>query len=153
MPCWLQILQGLLTPVIALIAVYIAFQQYRTAKLKLKMEWYERRIAVYKETRRFISLMANTNDDEIEQAFEFSQAVAEADFIFPPKVREYLNQIKEHARKLNSANRQYKDSTEERPANYNHEAIVDAIDEHSRWFDAQHEVTIKLFKKYLYISA
>jgi hypothetical protein len=55
MPYWLQIAQGLLTPAIALITTYIAWQQWNATKLKMKMERYDRRLKIYQETHKFIS--------------------------------------------------------------------------------------------------
>jgi hypothetical protein len=39
-----QILQGLLTPVVAIVAVYIAWQQWKANERKFKFEQYERRL-------------------------------------------------------------------------------------------------------------
>src|SRR5271170_90498 len=47
MRCFLQVLQGLMTPVIALIAVYIAWQQWRTNADKVKLDKFDRRFPIY----------------------------------------------------------------------------------------------------------
>jgi hypothetical protein len=44
---WVQVLQGLLTPVIGGIALYIAWQQYKGNKFKLVLDRYERRLRIY----------------------------------------------------------------------------------------------------------
>jgi len=46
---------ALLTPLIALIAIYIAFQQHGINKLRLRHELYERRIAVYEAVQKHLS--------------------------------------------------------------------------------------------------
>ena len=50
-----QIMQALLTPLIAIIATYIAYQQWNTNKLKLKLDRYERRLRVYQKIVELVS--------------------------------------------------------------------------------------------------
>ena len=52
-----QILQALLTPLIAIIATYIAYQQWNANKLKLKWEMDERRLRVYQEVKKVLQLI------------------------------------------------------------------------------------------------
>jgi hypothetical protein len=53
----LQILQGLLTPVIAIVALYIAWQQYKVNERKFAFDQYERRLRVYQEVRSVLLLV------------------------------------------------------------------------------------------------
>jgi len=55
---WLEILHGMLVPFIALVTIYIAFQQYKLAKHRFRYESYERRLEVYKTLWRFLSEIA-----------------------------------------------------------------------------------------------
>ena len=87
MPCWLQVAQGLLTPLIAIITTYIAWQQWQATKLKMKMERYERRLKIYQDTHKFISEVIQDVKPQLPQMFGFYSATAEADFIFPPTIR------------------------------------------------------------------
>jgi len=57
--CVITILQGLLTPLIAIITTYIAWQQWKGNQLKLKMERYERRLRVYQEVVKMLKECAN----------------------------------------------------------------------------------------------
>src|SRR5262245_66272538 len=64
----LKILQGLLTPVIGIVATYIAWQQWKTNRNKLNLDRYDRRMRVYQEVVRFISIgirYDNYDDDEL----------------------------------------------------------------------------------------
>lgn len=74
MPIWLAILQGLLTPMIAIITTYIAVQQYRASMLKMRIDRYDRRLKIYQETHKFITAVTSELDLEIRQLFEFETA-------------------------------------------------------------------------------
>ena len=48
-------LKGLLTPAIAIIATYIAWQQWKTNQRKLILDRYDRRLKVFEVTRSLIA--------------------------------------------------------------------------------------------------
>jgi hypothetical protein len=52
----IQIFAALLTPLVALVTTYIAVQQYRANKLKIKLDLFEKRYAVYDGAKQFILL-------------------------------------------------------------------------------------------------
>ncbi len=149
MPCWLQIAQGLLTPLIAIITTYIAWQQWQATKLKMKMERYERILNIYQETHKFISEVIRDLKPQLVQMFGFYSATAEADFILPPPIREYLDEVFSHANKLRSANDQYRDYTQEIHPDYDHNKVCEEMKEHSQWFLAQPKIAKEKFKPYL----
>lgn len=43
---WIQIFKALLTPVVAILGVYIAYQQWRTNRTRLKHELFDRRYSM-----------------------------------------------------------------------------------------------------------
>ena len=47
--------KALLTPVIAIVATYIAWQQWKTNQLKLHLDRYDRRSAVYEDVRQILT--------------------------------------------------------------------------------------------------
>lgn len=151
MPCWLQIAQGLLTPMIAIITTYIAWQQWKAKQLKMKMERYERRLKIYQETHRFISEVARELNPTHAQMFGFDSATAEADFIFPIGIRQYLDELFEHANQLHAAKAQYRDYTQEQPSGYDHKKVCEDIKRHSEWFINQPKVAKEKFKPFLEI--
>jgi hypothetical protein len=151
MPYWLQIAQGLLTPLIALITAYIAWQQWQATKLKMNLDRYERRLKIYQATHKFILEVITDLKPELSQMFGFDSATAEADFVFPTQIREYLDELFSHANKLRSAKVQYRDYTQEIPPDYNHRKICEEISEHSQWFIEQPQIAKKIFKPLLNI--
>jgi hypothetical protein len=62
---------ALLTPVVALLAMYIAYRQWRTAQNKLKLDLFERRVAIYEAAQSYVHHCRHEQriDAIIEQAF------------------------------------------------------------------------------------
>lgn len=149
---FLKILQGLLTPIIAVVATYIAYQQWRTNQNKWKFDRYERRLEVYKEVVRFISIGIREAKYSNAELMSFRPNVSEADFLFGKEVLEYINELHKKAVKLSYWNGEYRDSTQPRPENYNHNEVVEEMHKELNWIASQLEPARKLFKKYLDIS-
>jgi hypothetical protein len=152
MPCWLQVLQGLLTPVIGLIALYIAWQQHRTETLKLKIDTYERKVKVYQETHKYISIVFRDCKPKLPELFAFSAATAEADFLFPPIIRTYLDEIFTRAYSLYTANMEYRNCDQEQPPGYDHMKVCKTLKENTDWFMEQVKAAKEVFKPSLDLS-
>src|SRR4051812_16672252 len=90
-----QVLAALLTPLIAVITTYIAIQQYRTQKLKLRHELYDRRFQVYKQTLEFIqySVSCKTNSFSKERLDQFGAVKEASFFLFDNDVAVVLNEL------------------------------------------------------------
>ncbi|MGA3035540.1 MAG: hypothetical protein ABSD70_19830, partial [Terracidiphilus sp.] len=102
MPCavissFIQIFQGMLTPVIAGIAVYVAYEQWRVNKRKYDLDRYERRLRIYQRVVEMIRLIVKDSKAEIQDILKFGADTAEADFLFPDEISEYINEIYTHA--------------------------------------------------------
>jgi len=152
--CVISIVQGLLTPFIGIITIYIAYQQWQGNKLKLKMDKYDRCLRVYQEVVKMLKTCANGEIREFSVVVDFGAATAEADFLLGPEIRQYLDEISTRAAKLRSANMQYKDFKLPVPAGYNHEKIVNEIGTQTAWFVEQLVgfVAKNKFRQYLNIS-
>jgi hypothetical protein len=83
-------LQGLLTPLIAIITTYIAWQQWQGNKLKLNLDRYDRRLRIYQEVVKMLKTCANGEIQEFSVIIDFGAATAEGDFLFGPEIRQYL---------------------------------------------------------------
>ena len=151
-PQWLQIAQGLLTPLIAIVTAYIAWQQWNATKLKMRIERYERRLRVYQATHRFILEVVTTTKPEITQMFGFYSETAEADFIFPPQVRKYLDEVFSHANQLNLANTLYRPLGDSPPEGYDHAEVCQSQIFHKAWFNDQAPLAKEVFKPFLDLS-
>ena len=91
MPETVALFNALLTPLIAGIAVYIAYQQYRT---NLKREQRENRQAKFECYRKLKIVFNNIEwEGQVSKSdYElFGEALAEADFLFPDELTEWLS--------------------------------------------------------------
>jgi hypothetical protein len=148
-----SVLSALLTPLIAMIATYIAWQQWKGNQLKLKMERYERRLGVYQEVVGMLRAGSNTKL-EWSDLIAFGASTAEADFLFGPEIRDYLNEILSRGADLTTANAEYRDFTQPVPAKYDHNKVVEQRMTQIKWFMEQIAGSLaqNKFAKYLNIS-
>ena len=144
----IDILKALLTPAIAVVTLFIAWQQWKTNKRKIELDRYERRLHIYQEIQRFISRIPNSRNVSIDELSNFRAAVSEADFIFGPEIPKYINEICLHWRELWRFNQEYRDNTQETPEGYNHQTISEGIKNHSIWLIKQLDISKEKFKKY-----
>ncbi len=149
----IRLLQGLLTPVIAAIAVYIAWQQWRTNRQKLNLERYDRRIRIYEEVRKILSIVMRDGYATTDDLLKFRTSVSEADFLFGPEVMKYIDEIYRHGLKLWRWKQEYRDYTQTKPEGYDHEKVVDEMHKELEWLSNQFEPAKALFKRYLSIGA
>jgi hypothetical protein len=82
----IDILSALLTPVIAVIAVYIAWQQYRLQHKSFNAQIYERRYVVFKAFMKFFSQIMRDGKATYELLGQFYAEAGEADFLFSDAV-------------------------------------------------------------------
>lgn len=147
-----EISKAFLTPLIAIVATYIAWQQGTTNQQKLLLDLYDRRLKVYEEVRRILSLIARDGKASYEDLMKFRVAVSEADFLFGPEIPAYVDEIYKHGVKLRYWSQQYRDFTQTKPVGYDHEKVCAGEAAELDWLIAQFEPAKQKFKKYLAIS-
>jgi hypothetical protein len=140
---WLQIFQGLLTPVIAGITVYIAYQQWKVNKRKYDLDTYDRKLRIYQRVIEMLRLIMKDPRPEIQDILNFGADTAEADFLFPDEIAKYINEIYTHAAKLHAARAQIQIASP---------SFRDEASQEEEWFLGQYNVAKERFKKYLDVS-
>jgi hypothetical protein len=148
----LRMLSYLATPVVAVAAVWIAYQQMRIAHRKLQTDQYERRLRIYEEIRKLLSIATAKGDLRFEDLLRFRTAVSEADFLFGPEVMKYIDELYKRGCDLGMWNEMYRTPVEARAEDYNHHKVVESKYRELRWLTAQYEPARNVFKKYLDIS-
>ena len=96
MPMWIKEVQAIGqafgTPLVALAASCIAYQQYRVAQQKLKSDLYPRRFAVYKTVISTVVNVLNSKTSDGEGK-SFNENMIEARFLFDRLTFDYLSAI------------------------------------------------------------
>lgn len=147
-----EISKALLTPVIAIVTTYIAWQQWTTNQQKLNLDCYDRRLKVYGEVKQILSIINQDSKASYDDLLKFHKAVSEADFLFESEIPGYINEIYERGVKLQSWFEEYRDNTQPKPDGYDHEKITKGINAERTWLTNQLEPAKQKFKKHLNIN-
>ncbi|MBC7160507.1 MAG: hypothetical protein H5U26_00145 [Immundisolibacter sp.] len=148
-PIWVTTLAALLTPTIAIIAVYIGWQQWRTNRNKLKLDLFDRRFTVYDAARTLIGRVLTQSHAKNDQILEFLTGTREARFLLDKQIAEYL--FKEFHLKailLLTLHSELEGSPggTERTKNIEHRREV------RNWFEQQYDVLDEKFSKYIQLE-
>lgn len=149
----LTISSGFLTPIVAIIALYIAYQQYRTNKDKLRWSLYDRRMEVYRSLMDSLEfIMQNAEITNVELS-KFAIAIDKGFFLFDMDINNYLNNIRDKYFSLQEFCRKlYHDPDVGIGVERNE--LASKKRELLLWFeDQRREGAQQLFKKYLKIAA
>lgn len=92
-PVWIQVLQALLTPAIAVGVATIAFLQWRTAHQKVVLDLFDRRLNVYSKARRALSAISGSGRVTDESDRLLLEAENEAAFLFGKDIKEYFREL------------------------------------------------------------
>jgi hypothetical protein len=92
----------LLTPLIALIALYIAWQQFEINRRQHRLALFEKRLAVFNSTMQMISAVVQTANPTLAQCFQFIQDTRDHEFLFGTEVKKFVDEVYSKAVTLNS---------------------------------------------------
>lgn len=90
-PHWTAYLAAGLTPVIAIIAAWIAFRQSQIARNKLKLDLFERRMAIYESVRKALGVVVGHGKLSQEEQINYMVGTRPARWLFGPEVFRYLD--------------------------------------------------------------
>lgn len=94
---WIDIFQALLTPAIALLVAYIAYQQWCINKNRLKHELFDRRYHMFELVRDFIGKITSYSRIDEQDRLKFYRATRGSRFIFDEKIAKYIEDINQGA--------------------------------------------------------
>lgn len=145
---WVDIFKALLTPVIAIVAVGIAFAQWWTAKQRLRLELFDRRWKVYMAIREFVSEMKREVVVSSDTLNAFRQDVRACRWLFDEEVERYVQEeLWKRAIELKSAREsivnQHGDA---------YEAALKEADAIKDWLGDQDAVIDNLFGTFLSVA-
>jgi uncharacterized ubiquitin-like protein YukD len=116
------------------------------------LDRYDRRLKVYEEVRKILSLVIRDAKASFEDLLKFRISVSEADFLFGQEVIEYIDEIYKHGINLQRWNNEYRDYTQPKPEGYDHSKVVEEMHKELEWLSSQIEPAKLKFKKYLDVS-
>jgi hypothetical protein len=130
-----RVLAALLTPVIAIVTAYIAFQQYQTNRRQHRLALFEKRMAVFNSTMNLIASVLQRNAVELEQLFTLLRETRDHELLFGPEIGEYITEVYKNGVDLNTINFVHGDAA--RRAGL------------LTWFTQQSATATQKFRKYL----
>lgn len=86
-------ISSLLTPIIAILTIYIAYRQYKVDRDNVKHALYERRYRIYLETREYLSFTLKSDQRDFGRNEAFSTYVSESRFLFKSDICSFLDNI------------------------------------------------------------
>jgi len=89
---WIDWLQALLTPWIAIAVTGIAFAQWRTATNRFRLDLFDRRWAVYRAARDALGEAIRNPDMSDEAGYKYLTDISGARWLFDRHVHKYLNE-------------------------------------------------------------
>jgi hypothetical protein len=149
----IDIFSGLLVPLTTLIMVYIAYQQMKANRIKVKYNLYADREKIFDATMEFIGLVFTDGVAQRKDINDFLRKTNKSKFLLGKKVSNYLDTLRENARELLRLEFEIDrltrnvDVLEPEVKKY-----TDKTAEIFIWFTKQAEEIEKIFKKYLDIS-
>lgn len=100
---WVNILAAALTPTIALLGIYIAWQQMQITKTKFNYELFDKRYKIFEATKNFINLIQNNGSIDDRKIEIFMLKTSDSEFLFDKSVNNYLAELRIKAATMSSA--------------------------------------------------
>lgn len=89
----IEISKALLTPVIAIVAAYVAWQQMKTNRRKLKLDLFDRRYAVFEKIGEFIGSILTSGKVQQGKEFQFLADTRAAGLLFGEDISQFVSEI------------------------------------------------------------
>ncbi len=148
----IKIFSAMLTPVLGVIAIYIAWQQWRTNDLKCRHDLYERRLAVYLAVMEFLACIMRKTKATDEETISFLQKTRESYFLFGPEIATYLDKIYKRSLELEYHNTMLNDPTSHLPVGAERTRLAQEKSAALEWCIAQFEIAREKFAAYMSLS-
>ena len=106
----INLLAALLTPTIAVVTAYIAYQQYILNKNNEKRELLDRRLTIFKSTMLFIITIAQNDRADTNSVADFVRGTADCFYLFDLEIQKYIDDIYHKAIELNKCHKKLEPS-------------------------------------------
>ncbi len=122
------------TPIIAVVATYIALEQYRINRRQYRLALFEKRYSIFNSTATFIAGILQTASVTIPECGQFLRNTRDHEFLFGPEIGAFINEVYKQGVALHTYV-----STNNGPKQV----------ESEEWFSGQIENARALFKRYI----
>jgi hypothetical protein len=78
---------------IAVLGSYIAIQQYRTNRRKLKIDLFDKRYEIYDAINKYLVVVIKGNHNNLTYQQDFTAGTRGAQFLFNEEIKEYIDEI------------------------------------------------------------
>ncbi len=136
------------TLIVGCMVAFIAWQQWRVAENKLRLDLFDRRYKVYDTTRKFLAGIVREASFSDAQLFEFYGGTSDAGFLFGSEVVDYLDVIRKRAVGMRTHQKNYGPL----PAGEERSRHVQAEHDELLWLSEQITAMTKTFTPYLGFS-
>ena len=145
---YVEILTALLTPLIAILAVYIAWQQYRVNHHSLRNQLYERRYAVFKAFMSYLADIMREGKTSYQRTSQFYAEASEAEFLFSTSINSKMEELYSKGVNLVALYEQMypSDGSPGLPVGDERSRVAKDSGELLKWFSRQIKATKGLFK-------
>jgi hypothetical protein len=143
----ITLLSAALAPITAVVALGIAYRQYRLEHIKLRQTLYERRLAIFNSAMQLLSHIMQDADIKMEQLFKFLAETNQSYFLLGEEISEYLTELYKKGVDLSTTNQRLHHSN--LPGGEERTRLAHEKGELLKWFGDQFTVARKKFAKHL----
>ena len=152
----LDIITAISTVIIAILAIFIAYQQYIINRRRFKFETFERKMSVYKAFQKFLrDIMREGKTDYLKLA-EFYEDASDTIFLFdkPKPILDKIEEIYKTANEMIYLSQQLypKDGSQGLPVGDRRSKVAEKESELLQWHVSQLKEVRELFKKYIQLK-
>lgn len=146
---WITCISALLVPVVGILAVCIAYRQWRTAQNKLKFDLFDRRMSVYQTACEMLAFVTTHGSITQQEEIKYVAGTRPARWLFSQEVFDYLD--KTLRQKI--IDLEYRESmTAANLSDQKRDMHLRAKKETIQWFRDQYEVLDEKCAEYLSLS-
>lgn len=97
---FINLSSSMLTPLIAIIAVWIAYQQMKSNRDKVRLDLFERRMKIFLIVRESLGIVLADGSSKNINWRDFHFAIEQSKFILSKELQEYLTEIEIKTRQI-----------------------------------------------------
>lgn len=143
----IQLLSAALAPITAIIALGIAYRQYRLEQVKFRHELYEKRLAIFNSTMKLLGIIMGRANVEFSELFAFLQETNQAYFLLGKEIADYLEEIYKKGVDLQSQKERIRNEAFKSDEDRNR--LIDENTKLLKWFTNQMLVAREKFSQHL----